>query len=287
MWAHYPSSLPFLERTWKQCRHGWWWLTQWIRQGQRPPVVFVWPDMPSRRTALHKITRELGWELTNKTRPDALFGIKFEDATRKHSGDVPASMSDVTAFWNASCHDISKSHLESQHQAAFGYGMRIDPTTHHGPLVVKSEENAKHDGALVQGPIASDQVQQGVVYQREIDNRDKGGHHFDYRVVYIREAIPVVYKKYKDPVARFTNETSRVELLEASPFTADEEASMRRLARGMQVDYAEFDALRDRGSGQLYVVDVNPTPWGPPARLHPDVQKVAVSRMAQCLRVSL
>lgn len=287
MWAHYPSSLPFLERAWKQCRHGWWWLKQCIQQGKRPPVVLAWPDMPSRRTALHKITRELGWELTNKVRPAALLGIKFEDATHKHSGTIPDSLRNVTAFWNASCHDISKGHLELQHQAAFGYGMRIDPTKHRGSLVVKSEENAKHDGALVQGPIPSDEVQQGVVYQREIDNRDESGHHFDYRVVYIREAIPVVYKKYKEQGARFTNETSRVKLLGASPFTADEEACMRRLARGMQVDYAEFDALRDRNSSQLYVVDVNPTPWGPPAQLHPDEQKEAVSRMAQCLRSSL
>jgi hypothetical protein len=287
MWAHYPSTLPFLERTWKQCRHGWWWLKQFIQQGKRPPVVFVWPDMPSRRTALHKISRELGWELTNKARSTALLGIKFEDTTHKLSGAIPVSLSNVTAFWNASCHDISKGHLERQHQAAFGYGMRIDPTKHQGPLVVKSEENAKHDGALIHGPISSDEVQQGVVYQREIDNRDESGHHFDFRVVYIRDAIPVVYKKYKKQSERFTNETSRVELLEASPFTSDEESRMLRLARAMQVDYAEFDALRDRNSGQLYVVDVNPTPWGPPVELPLDEQKEAVSRMAKCLRSSL
>ena len=69
----------------------------------------------------------------------------------------------------------------------------------------------------MQGPIAFDQVQQGIVYQREIDNQGKDGHHFDYRVVYIREATPVVYKKYKDSGARFTNEMSRVELLRTSP----------------------------------------------------------------------
>ena len=39
MWANYPSSLPFLERVWKQFRHGWWWLSQCIRQGQQPPVT--------------------------------------------------------------------------------------------------------------------------------------------------------------------------------------------------------------------------------------------------------
>ena len=97
----------------------------------------------------------------------------------------------------------------------------------------------------------------------------------------------MVYIKYKASDSRFTNETSRVDLLSASPFTAEEEACLDRLARSMRVDYAEFDALRDRNSNLLYVVDVNPTAWGPPAQLAPELHKQAVHRMAQCLKASL
>ena len=287
MWANYPSSLPFLERVWKQCRHGWWWVSQFIRQGQQPAVVLVWPDMPSRRTALHKMTRNLGWELTNKPRSAHLLGIHFEDATHKSITALPEAMNDASTWWNAHCHDISKGNLEHHHQAAFGYGMRIDPTHHRGTFVVKSDDNAKHDGALVQGPIAPNEVQKRVVYQREIDNRDPNGRHFDYRVVYIRGSLPVVYIKYKASDSRFTNKTSQVDLLAASPFTPEEEACMDRLARSMRVDYAEFDVLRDRNSNQLYVVDVNPTPWGPPAQLATELREEAINRMAQCLKASL
>ncbi len=286
MWANYPSTLPFFERLWKQCRHGFWWLTQCLRYRRRPPVVQVWPDMPSRRAALYKITRSLGWELTNRKRSDAVLGIKFEDATHKDTAAIPAALH-AAAWWNLHCNDISKGTLEKAHQAAFGYGMRIDPTTHHGPLVVKSDENAQHDGVLIQGPIVPDQVQENVVYQREIDNRDENDEFFDYRVVYVRKDFPVVYKKYKAATRRFTNETVRVELLADSPFSAAEEKCIHRLAQGMNVDYAEFDALRDRTTNQLYVVDVNPTPWGPPAQLALASQGEAIARMASSFQSSL
>lgn len=287
MWANYPSSLPFVERAWKQFRHGWCWIVQCIRHGKRPPAILVWPDMPSRRTALSKITRELGWELTNKKRLSAVIGIKFEDATRKDKASIPHAMNHAISWWNVHCSDISKVNLEIEHQVAFGYGMSCDPTEHQGPIVMKSNENAKHDGVLIQGPIASDDLQKNVVYQREIDNRDKSGCHFDYRVVYIRGAIPVVYKKFKARSTRFTNETIRVELLRDSPFTPAEEQCMQNLAFGMRVDYAEFDALRDRNSNKLYVVDVNPTPWGPPEQLNPYLRKEAVQQMSACLRASI
>ena len=284
MWANYPSTLPLFERAWKQRRHGLWWLAQCMRQRRRPPVVLVWPDMPSRRTTLHKITRELGWELTNRKRTSAVIGIKFEDTTYKSTAAIPAALHNAATWWNFHCNDISKVTLEIQHQAAFGYGMRVDPITHRGPLVIKSDANAKHDGELIQGPIKLNGIKKNVVYQREIDNRDENGNYFDFRVVFICGAIPVVYKKVKKTDTRFTNQTSEVELLKESPFTIEEEACMRLLAKGMSVDYAEFDALRDRNSNQLYVVDVNPTPWGPPDQLAPALQEKAIAAMASCFQ---
>ena len=258
-------------------------MVQCVRHGKRPPVVQVWPDMPSRRAALYKITRQLGWELTNLKRTDAVLGIRFQDRTHKDTSAIPIEMWLASPWWNVDCNDISKGTLEEAHKAAFGYGMRLDPTTHEGPLVMKSDENAQHDGALITGPIVPDQVRENVVYQREIDNCDDKGDYYDYRVVCVQKTFPVVYKKYKDAARRFTNETVRVELLERSPFSVQEEDCMRQLAQGMNIDYGEFDALRDRTTGQLYVVDVNPTPWGPPAQLAPELQTEAVKRVDSVL----
>lgn len=282
MWADFPQHLPPIERIWKQLRHGARLVSEWTRQRRRPPVVYVWPDMPSRRAALYKITGFLGWELTNRSRPSALFGIYFEDVTQKLRPAAPASLN-TTQWWNAQCTDIGKQALELQHHRAFGYGMGVDPLVHEGPMVVKSDENAKHDGQIVHGPILTGSQRTDAVYQRVIENTDDAGSYFDYRVVFIKGEFPVVYRKFKDPAKRFTNETVRVELLDALPFDDSELHAMRSLAALMSIDYAEFDALRDRSSGMLFVVDVNPTPWGPPAQLDAQSQNTAIQRMATCL----
>ena len=49
----------------------------------------------------------------------------------------------------------------------------------------------------------------------------------------------------------------------------------------LHVDYAELDALRDAGSGKLYVIDVNPTPWGPPSELSDEDKSMAIQTMAR------
>lgn len=283
MWAEFPRHLPFTERAWKQLRHGAWLVAEWTRQRRRPPVVYVWPDMPSRRAALHKVARFLGWELTNRARPSAIIGIHFEDATEKGRSAPPPTLR-VNSWWNVQCRDIGKQALEQHHVRAFGYGMSVDPSLHSGPMVEKSDENAKHDGQIVHGPISANSIRSDAVYQRVIENTDEAGAYFDYRVVYMQEKFPVVYRKFKDAAKRFTNETVNVDLLEAMPFSESEQQAMRALASFMSIDYAEFDALRDRTSGKLFVVDVNPTPWGPPAQLNAEGQRTAISRMANCLQ---
>src|SRR5690606_21121685 len=54
---------------------------------------------------------------------------------------------------NGKCVDISKSLIGRLHQEAFGYSMAVDPRCHEGPMVVKSEVNAAHDGRIVVGPV--------------------------------------------------------------------------------------------------------------------------------------
>ena len=287
MWADYAEDLPFFERWWKQVRHGAWWLYQFLSNGKKPPAVYVWPEMPSRRAALTKITRELGWELTNRPRHSALLGIRFEDITHKPLTSVPAEMQSGILWWNVHCEDISKKAVENQHVSAFGYGMAVDPLTHNGPMVCKSDANAMHDGEVLEGPIESEDVSETAVYQRVIDNRDEQDRYFDYRAVYIQGEIVLVYRKFKHPLHRFTNETVSVDLLNTLPFSETECASIAAMASGMGIDYAELDALRDRSSGRLFVVDVNPTPWGPPAQLAAEFQNEAVKRMAQAFSASV
>lgn len=285
-----PADMPWFEQQIKQIRHRAWLLRQCLRKGKRPPVLYVWPEFPSKRAALYKMARCLGWELTNVPRGAALGGIRFEDTTEQipQNSTWPANMQS-SRVWNDQCSDIRKTTLERAHVKAFGYGMAVNPITHDGLMVVKSDENAKHDGQLVQGPLDSENVCSDVVYQLNINNRDDSGRYYDYRIVWIGGQIPLIYQKFKVPDARFTNATVDAKILpDVSQVLSNSELeAIRHLTSIMCVDYAELDALRDRQSGRLFVVDVNPTPWGPPAGLNRASAEEAIHRMAQCLKDQL
>jgi hypothetical protein len=59
---------------------------------------------------------------------------------------------------------------------------------------------------------------------------------------------------------------------------------MRNLLRfcgRLGVEYGEVDALRDRDTGRLFVVDCNNTPDGPPNGINKAVGKIAVDTISE------
>lgn len=137
-------------------------------------------------------------------------------------------------------------------------------------MLEKSEGNAVHDGREIQGPLSPDQLQPSKVYQRIIDNRTDEGLFEDLRVVVIHGEVPVVYRKRKSGEVRYTNETAEVDLA-GSPKTVLSEGEIDQitsLSAKMCAEFAELDVLRDRQDGRIYCVDLNPTPYGPPAGLN-------------------
>lgn len=272
-------DVPRLERWGKVIRHAIIYATDFIRQGQRPPSVVVFPDLPSRRTTLYKVCRHEGWELTNLNRSRPLAVLRFEDATHKTS-----ALPDFEGrIFNANLLDISKSYLDIRHFEVWGYGVNVDPTTFRGPMLEKGDGNALHDGREVMGPVASPLPDK--VYQRIINNRDSSGQVVDLRCVYVDGRMPVTYKKFKADATRYTNETTAATLHKTQEiFSRNEQSKIAELMRKMNVDIAELDILRDADSGQIFIVDVNPTPWGPPAGLPAEEAGVAISRIADAFR---
>ena len=229
--------------------------------------VLVHPDWPSKRASIMAYADALGWAVTNRPDTPALFNgttvlkLAFDDRTEKRQAQP--------GFWNGYCLDISKSTLDRHHHDVFGYGVNVHPRTHSGPMLEKSEGNAVHDGREIEGPLAAAEVQPGKVYQRIINNRTESGLFEDLRVVVINGQVPVVYRKRKSGEVRYTNETVEVDLA-ASPKTVLSEVEMVQIASisaKMRADFAELDILRDRQDGRIYCVDLNPTPYGPPAGL--------------------
>jgi glutathione synthase/RimK-type ligase-like ATP-grasp enzyme len=67
-------------------------------------------------------------------------------------------------------------------------------------------------------------------------------------------------------------------------FTEQELDNIRKMAVQMGADFCEFDVLRDNASGLIYVIDVNKTPYGPPAGLSASESMHAVSLLTNAFR---
>lgn len=280
----YPDRMPLLERVGKE-----WRFRKAVKASKRahgqPQFILVHPDWPSKRASIMAYADTLGWVVTNRPETPARFNgtislkLAFDDRTEKRQAQP--------GFWNGHCLDISKSTLDRHHHEVFGYGVNVDPTTHEGPMLKKSEGNAVHDGQEIQGPLSPNEVQQGKVYQRIIDNRTESGLFEDLRVVVIQGQVPVVYRKRKSQDVRYTNETAEVDLAESpkNVLSDTEIAQIASLSFKMCAEFAELDVLRDREDQRIYCVDLNPTPYGPPAGLPERERSRALDQVQALIRL--
>lgn len=183
---------------------------------------------------------------------------------------------------NARCRSVDKGVVEQVFREAFGYGYAVDPVTHRGPMVRKSEVNAVHDGRVEQGPIAA--AEPGFAYQRLINNQVSDTETEDIRVPVIRGNIPFVYLKRRLVGSRFGYPTVHSTVEEtAAVITAGEQKSIVSFCDRMGLDYAELDVLRDCDDGRIYIVDANNTPVGPPPGLSYTTGVRAMRRLARAL----
>lgn len=177
--------------------------------------------------------------------------------------------------------DCAKANLSASHQSVFGYNADVDPLTHVGPCVAKSDsQNGVHDGRIVCCPVARKEPDK--VYQAIIHNELNERFVEDIRVPIVGTEVPFVYLKYRPIKSRFSNENAYVMLTSACQVFTDEEVHLiTRLAEEIGLEYGELDVLRDRLSGRLFVVDANNTPFGPPNHISPDERHMAVILLAE------
>jgi hypothetical protein len=168
---------------------------------------------------------------------------------------------------NGGLQSTGKHSVEQVFGRIFGYELAVDPTIHRGQCVVKSARHTSaHDGRLVDCPIHT--ADDTMSYQRLIDNRAERGMVLDLRVPIIGQRIPFVYRKFRPVDDRFKNINTEVELVSTEQvFSTEEQDQIQGFSRAIGLDIGELDVLRDGTDGKIYVVDVNPTPWGPPKPL--------------------
>jgi hypothetical protein len=228
---------------------------------RRAPRVLFYPDVPFETAAVYEYCLMRGLHISNDPRQPCDLAIKWRDATYYQPDSTLLALAQRCRVINARCNDISKRRLAEAHQAAFGYCAGLDPRTHAGPMVQKSNTNALHDGKIVSGPLVEPDPR--AIYQILIDNTAGPGQVLDIRVAVFNSRIPLVRLCYKDAAHRFQEEILRLDLCRSEEaFTPGELRAMEALCRELGLEYGELDVLRDFDSGRIYVVDANNTPDG-------------------------
>jgi hypothetical protein len=222
----------------------------------RPSGLSVWfaPDRPRPWYILWSAMTLSGIRFA-RTPASADVAFYFEDTTQ----GVPPPAGNLVQL-NSACNDISKSRVADVFANVAGYALRLDPRTHLGPAVEKSEANGLHDGRIVTCPC---DPAAGKAYQHLVDSSD-GTTAFDYRTTIIGRVPRFVLVKTKPAGDRFSMHNDTVSFRQLPDvFSPAELDIITRFAETMALDWAALDILRDSNSGRIYIVDVNKTDTGP------------------------
>jgi hypothetical protein len=232
-------------------------------------TIWINPHFPSRKTTIYKITRKLKMNLVTEPFTNTKIGIHFHDSTVNNPIQIPRKIDVI----NKDLYDISKTTVDQIHHTVFGYNTIVDPTVFSGKCVSKSNENALHDGAIISCPIK--QKEKGKIYQIIIDNQEEDLF-VDYRICVMKSDIVIAYKKFKTEELRFTNDTCKAIIIDTDLIPDNVQKNIVEFTQKMKADFCEIDVLKDNFSGSWYILDLNKTPYGPPASLSKKDKKKAV-----------
>lgn len=254
-----------------------------IKGGGKLQVIVAYPHFPSKRSLIYKAAKHNGWWLTNKI-PADFNGpfVLWEYVTVRPDYPELARYNPV----NAECRDIGKIAVDKVFAEVFGYTTRIDPLSFNGKAVRKNDINAKHDGAIIDCPIAS--VEPGFIYQKLLDNTAADDMVEDLRVQIMGGKITGVFVKQRPINVRFTNDTSATQIVAAADvFSAAEIERIETFCAKFNLDLGELDIIRDKADQRIYIVDVNTTPQSPPGGLSSRQEAAAVQRTSNALMTYL
>ena len=170
--------------------------------------------------------------------------------------------------------------MEQAWRAVTARTLAVDPLTVEGPIVMKSEENARHDARIVDGPLRSRRP--GYVYQRLVDTRESGWI-TQSRPVIVGGDIVIAYEKWRRDPDLFFGTALSLPQPPSDLYSPDEQRQMLEFATRIGMDYGELDVLREKATGDLFVVDANRTPsWL--ITCTPEHEEAAYAPMADAFR---
>ena len=250
------------------------------RKRWKGKTIFCYPALPGPGFVFYRLSLELGYTFTQNTKADFDLAIKWWVGTKDPAlGYFPVESDHVI---NKDAEDFRKSTVCHAFRTTFGYPLAVNPRAHKGPMVRKSEENAAHDGQIINGPL--EEPEPGFVYQKLINCETEEGVTEDIRVPIFGDQIPFVYLRYKDKSNRFGHAGQSVisEQVEAASnvFSNREIDNILSFCKKLGLDCGELDVLRDRTEDRIYIVDANVTPTGPSFQLGPQETRMVCKKMA-------
>ncbi len=264
----YRKGVPFPKRLLEDLRYRIRYARLYLKNGYETRTFLFYPSYPSKRSVLYKLLGILDYNRTNNPEKQFVRAIHWETETFRKEIPLLNRIHQERPVINMYCRDISKQYIDQVHQQVFGYCTRIDPLSHTGPCVMKSNLNALHDGKILHCPLQ--ETEPGFIYQILINNESEPGIVEDIRIPVIGGEIPFAYLKYKPVESRFGSYLKVGQIRKGTDIVppgqvfSDEELRLIRLfAAQIQLDYGELDILRNRDNGKIYIVDANNTPTGP------------------------
>jgi len=239
--------------------------------------AFFYPDIPPKEAVVTAVLKSLGYDFHNDPEKEASISIAWENETYKKR--IEKGKDILKNAWNSNCIDIGKTYTDEIFEKVFGYSTRLYPKTHRGKILEKNELNGHHEARILKGPIKN--PKEGYIYQMVINNNVRRYYFEDIRIAYIKGNIPFCYLTYRLKGKRFSTKKFNATLAKPSDVLSQIEIKkVDQFCREMKVDFAEIDTLRDRDDNKLYLIDVNPTAYGPATGLNYE-NKIKALKMYQ------
>lgn len=248
-------------------------------------TLSYYPQTPGPWFNIWQVTR-LAHLKTTSALSRANYIFAFEDSTYTQFDKSYLESFGVPVL-NLHCNDISKERVTDVFEAVFGYKLRIDPLTHNGRAIQKSNTNGTHDGIVIDCPISPSEVIKGQSYQKLVDSTFNGDTSEDLRVAYTLGTLALVYHKHKPLTDRFGMHYLSVDVCEVEDvFSTDEISLIISFCQKIQLDFGAIDVMRDKHDGRIYIVDVNKTCM-PVLSLSLKTQIQSQQKIAQALNAAL
>lgn len=251
-----------------------------IKTGFKIKTILFYPDLPCDRNVIYKIIHQCGYKMTNNPNKKVDMFFFWEDTTFREPDNFLKQTNKKFPVININCKDISKKNVGRVFKKIFNYPLSIDPKKFKGYCVEKPDENATGTGEVIKCPIKKVNIKSS--YQKLVDSQNKKGILVDMRVPILKGQIPFIYMRFKGSHEKLIGVLSKGIKLESAEnvFSKDEITKIILFCKEIGLEYGELDILRDKKNKKIYIVDANPTPFGP-HKMPWEISTGAVKKMSK------